>query len=113
MELPAMHAAPSSRPIVRTSFVLLTALMCGLTGALARETRSIDFDWRFHLGDITGAEQSDYDDTSWRQLDVPHDWSIEGEYKADNPTGPRGGYLPMGIGWYRKNIDAPAGWIGK
>jgi len=43
---------------------------------------------------------------------VPHDWSIEGEYDQDNPTGGRGGYLPAGIGWYRRTIEIPEEWIG-
>lgn len=34
-------------------------------------------DWRFHPGDITGAEAPSFDDSAWRALDVPHDWSIE------------------------------------
>ena len=64
----------------------------------------MDFNWRFQLGDQTGADQKSYDDNSWRTLDLPHDWSIEGEYSKDEPTGGSGGYLPTGIGWYRKHF---------
>ena len=46
-------------------------------------------------------------------LDVPHDWSIEGEYREDNPMGDRCGYLPAGIGWYRKTIPVSKQWKGK
>jgi beta-galactosidase len=42
----------------------------------ARE-RSFDEGWRFHRGDASGAEAPSFDDSSWRALDVPHDWSIE------------------------------------
>jgi len=69
-----------------------------------RQRESIDFDWKFQLGDIDNAASEDFNDTHWRQLDVPHDWSIEGNYDESNPAGIAGAYLPTGIGWYRKNI---------
>ncbi len=70
-----------------------------------RSRTSLDFDWKFILEDVQGAENTDYDDSSWRNVDIPHDWSIEGEYKESNKSGIAGAYLPTGIGWYRKNID--------
>ena len=46
--------------------------------------------WQFHLGDVAGAEQSKLDDSAWRPLDIPHDWSIElpldPKVKLTNPT---------------------------
>ncbi|MFL6075534.1 MAG: sugar-binding domain-containing protein [Mycobacteriales bacterium] len=39
--------------------------------------RSFDEGWRFLRGDATGAEAPGYDDSGWRELDLPHDWSIE------------------------------------
>ena len=72
-----------------------------------------DFDWKFYLGDDSGARGVDFDDEAWRTLDLPHDWSIEGTVSRDNSMGNDGGYLPAGIGWYRKSFDAPAGWKGK
>ena len=50
----------------------------------ARVVENIDFDWAFFQGDIDGAEKLDFNDSHWRTLDVPHDWSIEGEYSPDN-----------------------------
>ncbi|MCA0932474.1 DUF4982 domain-containing protein [Lutimonas saemankumensis] len=69
-----------------------------------RQKESIDFDWKFHLGDIEGAETEFFDDSNWRSLDLPHDWSIEGNYDQNNPSGIHGGFLPTGIGWYRKDL---------
>lgn len=66
---------------------------------------NFDNDWRFHLSETAGAEQPLFDDSSWRQLNLPHDWAIEGDFSADNPSGPGGGALPGGIGWYRKHFD--------
>ncbi len=65
---------------------------------------SFDSSWRFLKGDTNGAEQTPFNDKSWRSLNVPHDWSIEGPYDRNNTTGRGGGYLPGGIGWYRKSF---------
>ncbi|GAB1308898.1 beta-galactosidase GalB [Urechidicola sp. KH5] len=70
-----------------------------------RERIAFDFDWKFQLGDIENAHTISFDDTDWRSLNVPHDWSIEGEYKEDNPAGKAGGFLPTGTGWYRKDFN--------
>ncbi len=76
---------------------------------------SFNNDWRFHRGDILQAKDSSYkdDDGSWRILNLPHDWSIEGPFRKDNPMSPFGGSLPAGIGWYRKTFTVPAGDEGK
>lgn len=73
----------------------------------------MDRNWRFYLGDDKNASNPGFDDRSWRALDLPHDWSIEGEFKKDAPTGGGGGYLPTGIGWYRKTFVLPAALRGK
>ncbi len=70
-----------------------------------RQRLLMDFNWKFQLGDQQGAEQTSYDDNNWRMLNLPHDWSIEGEYNKDEPTGGSGGYLPTGIGWYRRHFQ--------
>ncbi len=93
---------------ITTAFVLLLsalALAQGQTRASARVTTSFDSDWRFFKGDASGAERPEFDDAAWRRLDVPHDWSIEGPFDAKNPTGKDGGYLPAGVGWYRKHFN--------
>jgi beta-galactosidase len=74
----------------------------------ARIITSFDQDWRFFKGDVPGAEKSDFDDSAWRVLNVPHDWSIEGPYEEKNPTGGAGGFLPADVGWYRKHFTLPA-----
>ncbi|MFU8893284.1 MAG: glycoside hydrolase family 2 TIM barrel-domain containing protein [Luteolibacter sp.] len=74
----------------------------------ARYRSNFDAAWSFQLGDPQGAEQADFDSSEWRKLDVPHDWSVEGRFEADHPVGAPGGYLPAGIGWYRKTFELPA-----
>src|SRR5215216_2487671 len=68
---------------------------------------SFDKDWKFLKGDASGAEQVSFADGSWQQVDVPHDWSIEGPYDRNNKTGRGGGFLPNGIAWYRKQFTVP------
>jgi beta-galactosidase len=72
-----------------------------------------DDNWRFARGDPPGAEASTFDDTTWRVLDLPHDWSIEGPFRKDHPCGGKGGSLPGGVGWYRKHFDTPVDASGR
>ena len=74
---------------------------------------NFDANWKFIQQDITGAEKVSFNDASWRTLNLPHDWSIEGEYNENNPMGAGAGYLPAGFGWYRKTITVPKDWKGK
>ena len=57
-----------------------------------------DQGWTFALGDHPEAAAPDFDDKAWRKLDLPHDWSIEGVTRAEEPAGNDGGYFPTGIG---------------
>ena len=91
----ALMSHPTSRPLASEP-------------GSGRITDSFDSDWRFFKGDAPGAESAALDDSGWRTVDVPHDWSIEGPFAASNPTGGAGGFLPAGIGWYRKHFSLPA-----
>ncbi|WP_347158397.1 beta-galactosidase GalB [Pontibacter chitinilyticus] len=72
--------------------------------ATVRERTDFDKGWTFHLGDTAHAEEPGFSDAGWRQLNLPHDWSVESSFSKDNPAGTGGGALPGGIGWYRKNF---------
>jgi beta-galactosidase len=91
--------------------VLVTVLVASFAqGAEQRGLRIIspfDSDWRFFKGDAPSAEAPTFDDSTWRKLDVPHDWSIEGPFDKSNPTGGAGAFLPAGVGWYRKHFTLP------
>lgn len=76
---------------------------------MSRKITCFDANWKFMLGDYPDACLPDYNDAEWRELDLPHDWSIEGRFERSNPTGGSGGYLPAGIGWYRKHFKKPDG----
>lgn len=95
----------------------------GRAGAVGRRTVELTDDWRFALvdpGGITdptgaydGAEQPGFDDSRWRTVAVPHDWSIEQTPTTDHNTTSGTGFLPGGLGWYRTTFTLPRGWAGK
>lgn len=69
-----------------------------------RQRLLMDNNWKFIQSDLKGAEKQSFDDSKWRTLNLPNDWSIEGKFSKDNPAGVGGGALPGGIGWYRKTF---------
>jgi len=76
-------------------------------GIAGREIIPFDEGWRFWLGDNPAAKQPVFDDTHWRILNIPHDWSIEGQVNPPPAGENNGGYFNHGIGWYRKNFIFP------
>jgi len=76
------------------------------TPAPARLVMSIDDGWRFSLTDTGSAAMPAFNDSAWRTVDLPHDWSAEGPFVATLGSG--NGYAPGGIGWYRKHLTLPA-----
>lgn len=105
------------KKISRMKVYLLAALLCSSyeVAANSRPGKTVIFneDWRFHLGDVTNAQASDFNDSKWRQLNLPHDWSVEGEFDEKNPAGTGGGALPGGLAWYRKTFNIPSSSKGK
>jgi len=103
------YKAPQQRLVL-----IVLGLVLGITCyAEARERHLVDFDWRFTQGDVTDASSSGFNDQSWRQVNLPHDWSIEGIRDKEAPSGNDGGYFPTGIGWYRKVLEVPESWQGQ
>ena len=86
---------------------LATIVATKATADNSRFTESFDSSWRFLQDDATGAQGESFDDSKWRALDVPHDWSIAGPFAMTNKTGGAGAFLPSGIGWYRKQFTLP------
>ena len=97
-------------PLLICFFILMIYSLssCSSSPTQVRKTENFDNDWSFHLGDIENGQTADLNDSSWRVLNLPHDWSIEGKFNKDNPAGVGGGALPGGIGWYRKSFSLPA-----
>jgi beta-galactosidase len=80
----------------------------GVEAGTTRIREAFDFGWRFHKGDARGAQEPEFSDASWKNVDLPHDWSIEGPFGENEPSGFCGAYLPTGIAWYRKRFRLPA-----
>jgi beta-galactosidase len=89
-----------------------------------RQVLSLDSGWRFQLGDPTtpvptdkhiaaymankagwsrGPAKGNFDDSDWRVVDLPHDWSVEGPIDRKNYLD--NGFLPRGVGWYRRHFQ--------
>ena len=87
--------------------LLALSCMTGFSQTVSRKVTSFDKDWKFALGDFENAKNVKFADGAWRRLDLPHDWSIEGENLRENPGGGSVGFFPMGTGWYRKSFNVP------
>lgn len=98
---------------------LLTTILCVLlitTMAMAQTARietSWNTNWKFSLSGSEESKNLGFDDKSWRNVTIPHDWSMESDFKADNAMGNESGYLQAGTGWYRKQLNMPKEWKGK
>ena len=101
-----------NRTLLLFAIVTLLAIQAA-ANPRPQNTVTFNQDWRFHLGDVSDGQRIDLDDSSWRKLNLPHDWSIEGEFAEKNPAGTGGGALPGGTGWYRKSFIVPATAKGK
>lgn len=86
--------------------------VCGLS-ASADDRRLFDEGWQFTQTDSVKMSWFGYNDKTWRTLDLPHDWAIEGDFMATAPSGASGGALPGGIGWYRKHFNVTKADKGK
>lgn len=106
------------------AYAVLTLLT--LQGFAQRSETLLENAWSFHLGDVAGAETVAFDASAWESVRVPHDWAITGpfdvnndlqnvavtqnfEKKASLKTGRTGGLPYIGVGWYRRQFDVPAG----
>src|SRR5450432_4842431 len=114
----------TKNPLSRTSImktILSRLLLFNVIGSLlvvncpaaesARTIVDFDFDWSFRTGDFSTAEMAAFDDSAWRSVNVPHDWSIEGPFSSEFSSG--NGYVPGGIGWYRKHFKLEEAQRGK
>jgi beta-galactosidase len=79
----------------------------------ARQKLLFDNEWKFIVGDPAGAGSPAFNVAAWRTVNLPHDWSVEGQIAPKNPMGGGGGFFPAGTGWYRRTFAVPAAWTGK
>ncbi len=93
----------------KQAIILVLLLLC--TSVFSREKILFNFDWKFQAGEIENAFRTDFDDSRWRKLDLPHDFQIEQPWEQS--AGGARGFKTSGTGWYRKTFDADGSWKGK
>ena len=86
----------------------LLSTFCQGQSPASRVINDFNAGWKFLPGDAPHAEQAALDDSAWRSVAVPHDWSIAGPVDQKNLSGPAGGFFTTGIAWYRKSFSLPA-----
>jgi len=84
-------------------FLLAIVTSCQSKQMAQRET-NFNKEWKFNLDSVTDAYLADYNDSDWKAVNLPHDWSVEFPFDTVNAEGCTG-YLPGGVGWYRKQFD--------
>ena len=92
---------------MKRTLLLVLAVLCAFSAAAQvsfGDAARFNDGWLFRLGDPAGAEAPAFEDSSWQGVTLPHDWSVRGPLSPDNASGT--GYLPAGIGWYRKHFSA-------
>jgi len=90
---------------LKLAFILLILFSSSLNAKNTREVQDFNQNWKFTLADSTlNASTIVFDDSKWRLLNLPHDWSIESDFGKDFPATAGGGALPGGLGWYRKTF---------
>ena len=101
----------------------LLAILISFSSFAQRNEILLEKNWKFHRGEAENAQAIVYDDASWQNVTVPHDWAIYGPFSRDNDlqykaviengetkatwkTGRTGGLPYEGVGWYRTTFDA-------
>ena len=104
-------------------FFTILGLIATLSLFAQRSEQSLEKGWKFSKEEVSGAEQPDFNDSSWESVTIPHDWAIYGPFDVNNDlqnvavkqnfetqaslkTGRTGGLPYVGIGWYRTTFEA-------
>ncbi len=99
--------------------LLIQTLFIGASQSSFQRNILLDADWTFHRGGCVGAHNVAYNDSAWRKISLPHDWSIEDIEGKQSPFDKNAtaqqssGFTVGGVGWYRKQLDIPQSYSGK
>lgn len=112
---------------LKKTYVMACLFGCLVGNLYAQRTEMLlEKGWKFTKGDVSGAEGTDFNDTHWESVVVPHDWAIYGPFDRNNDlqnvavtqnfekeasvkTGRTGGLPYVGVGWYRTRFDVEPG----
>lgn len=92
--------------------VLMTVFL-GCSAFAQRLTLDLNNNWMFNRADTQAASKINFDDSQWKTVHVPHDWSFNKGVSPDGAQGANGGYYDGGIGWYRKTLTIKSNWLDK
>ncbi|MCM1020771.1 MAG: DUF4982 domain-containing protein [Muribaculum sp.] len=113
--------------LIYTSLLMASAIV-SLCASAQRSIEQANRDWKFTLGDIAEAQKTDFDDSKWQTVNIPHDFQIHQPWVApsaderpdsDNPVAnvrsrlSSRGFKEMGAGWYRKTFTPSDDWQGR
>jgi beta-galactosidase len=93
--------------------MLLTLTLAAVAEAAPIPRQPFDDSWSFKLNGAPDPQGLALETGAWQSVNLPHDWSIAGPIAQANAMGGAGGFFPDGVGWYRKELDVPAEWVGK
>lgn len=105
MALPAAAAAPTGTVAGSPETVQVSA------GVGTDRENNFNEGWKFYLGDNSSASTPGFNDSSWKSVTLPHDFSISQPFTTSGEA--ESGFLPGGTGWYRKTFTMPASAAGK
>ncbi len=92
-----------------TKIFISALLLCMVTAIQGQvsfgKSTKINDTWKFILNDEQNAQMGSFDDSKWQEINLPHDWSVQGQLSPALASCT--GFLPGGIGWYRKTIHIP------
>lgn len=95
--------------------ICITACTTGCTVKKenVEQKQLFDLNWKFHQGDYISAIEFDFNDTRWRNLDLPHDWSMDERLSRKNFLVGEANNAITNVGWYRKRFILPPEWQSK
>lgn len=93
--------------MMRNTILVFVFILLFVPFAKARTTYNFNSAWKLFLGDQTGAEKVDFDDSAWKNVTIPRPWNEDEAFRKDIKD------LPTGVAWYRKHFKLPAGSSGK
>jgi beta-galactosidase len=93
----------SNRPTTLLATLLLAPFLAAAPPH-PRQIQQFTSNWRFLQSDAPAAQSPAFDDTAWKTVTLPHDWSIAGPVEENAPSRAAGGFFPTGIGWYRNDL---------
>ncbi|MGN1181740.1 MAG: sugar-binding domain-containing protein, partial [Faecalibacillus sp.] len=103
--------------MILTFLMIVTCINVPVFGQTENITQSsertiqINRGWKFYLGTSSQAQNKTFDDSSWKDVNLPHDFSITQSYTTSGEA--ESGFLPGGTGWYRKSLTFDSSYSDK